>query len=479
MSLIHDKKSIIDLYDQNAKKRKLWLKKNSYYHKELERFYKFNIPENSSILELGCAGGHLLNALSPSYGLGIDISPEMIKTAEKNFPDLNFKIADCENFSADQKFDFIILSDLIGNLFDIQTTFNALHCACKSDTRVLINYYNFLWEPMLKIGEKISLKMPEKYQNWISADDLENFLKLSDFEVIKKGFFFLFPIYIPLISLLFNRLIGKLPLIKHLCLVETIIARPAGKPAHPPSDNNGYTCSVVIPCRNERGNIENAVKRTPKLGIHTELIFVDGSSTDNTAEEIKKMIKKYPDKDITLIHQGDGTGKGDAVRKGFAKAKGDILMILDADLTVPPEDLTKFMDAITSGKGEFINGTRLVYPMEQGAMRTLNLIANKLFSLGFTWLLGQRFRDTLCGTKVLFKKDYEKICKGRHFFGDFDPFGDFDLIFGASKLNLKIIEIPVSYRERKYGATNISRFKHGWLLLKMCFVAFFKIKLKN
>jgi len=191
------------------------------------------------------------------------------------------------------------------------------------------------------------------------------------------------------------------------------------------------------------------------------------------------MIEKYPDKKITLIHQGNGTGKGDAVRKGFATARGDVLMILDADLTVPPEDLPKFMNAITSGKGEFINGTRLVYPMEKGAMRVLNLIANKMFSLGFTWLLEQRFRDTLCGTKVIFKKDYDKIVAGRKFFGDFDPFGDFDLIFGASKLNLKIVEIPISYKERIYGSTNISRFRHGWLLLKMWFVALFKLKLNN
>ena len=479
MSLIHDKKTIIDLYNQNAATKEKWISKNRYYHTELKRFYKFNIPEDSSILEIGCGTGHLLNSLKPSYGLGIDISPEMIKHAEDNFPHLDFKVADCENFSISKKFDFIILSDLIGNLFDIQKAFTAMQSACTPSTRIIINYYNFLWEPLLKFGEKISLKMPEKYQNWISADDLENFLKLSNFEVIRKGFLLLFPIYIPVISPILNRLISKLPFIKHLCLVETIIARPEGAPAYPPFDKKDYTCSVVIPCRNERGNIEGAITRTPKLGAHTELIFVDGNSTDNTAEEIEAMIKKYPEKDITLIHQGNGVGKGDAVRKGFAAAKGDILMILDADLTVPPEDLPKFMDAITSGKGEFINGTRLVYPMEQGAMRTLNLIANKLFSIGFTWLLGQRFRDTLCGTKVIFKQDYEKICKGRIFFGDFDPFGDFDLIFGASKLNLKIIEIPISYRERKYGSTNISRFRHGWLLLKMCVVAFFKIKLKN
>lgn len=473
------KKSLIELYNQNAKTRQYWLNKNRYYYRELERFYKFNIAEGSSVLEIGCGQGQLLNSVKPSYGVGIDISPAMIEIAKKQFPHLRFEVMDAESLAISEKFDFVILSDTAGNLSDIQHAFSMLHNVCRPDTRILINYYNFLWEPLLKLGEKLKLKMPEGYQNWLPLDDLRNFLYLSDFEVIKSGYRLLMPVYIPLISALLNRFIAKLPLIKKLCLVQTIIARPAGYPAYPPSDARGYSCSVIIPCRNEKGNIEGAVTRTPQLGLFTELIFVDGNSTDGTPDEILRVMKKYPDKRISLIHQGTGIGKGDAVRKGFSAARGDVLMILDADLTVPPEDLAKFMGAITSGKGEFINGTRLVYPMEKGAMRVLNLIANKLFSLGFTWLLEQRFRDTLCGTKALFKKDYDKIVAGRPFFGDFDPFGDFDLIFGAWKLNLKIVEIPISYKERTYGTTNISRFRHGWLLLKMWVVAFLKLKLKN
>ncbi len=471
--------TLIDLYNRNAENRFYWLKRNSYYYRELERFYKFNIPEDSTVLEIGCGLGQLLNCVNPSYGVGIDISPVMIEKAKSMFPHLNFKVMDAESLDLEEKFDFVIMSDIVGNLADVQHTFSLLHKVCRPDTRIIINYYNFLWEPILKLGEKLKLKMPEGYQNWLPLEDLRNFLYLSDFEVIKSGYRLLLPARIPVVSGLFNRLLAKLPFIKNLCLVETIISRPANIPAYPPTGKTGYSCSVIIPCRNEKGNIEGAVIRTPELGSFTELIFVDGNSTDGTADEILRMIEKYPDKKITLIHQGNGTGKGDAVRKGFATARGDVLMILDADLTVPPEDLPKFMNAITSGKGEFINGTRLVYPMEKGAMRVLNLIANKMFSLGFTWLLEQRFRDTLCGTKVIFKKDYDKIVAGRKFFGDFDPFGDFDLIFGASKLNLKIVEIPISYKERIYGSTNISRFRHGWLLLKMWFVALFKLKLNN
>ena len=188
------------------------------------------------------------------------------------------------------------------------------------------------------------------------------------------------------------------------------------------------------------------------------------------------MIAAHPDRDVKLIRQGSGVGKGDAVRKGFAAATGDVLMILDADLTVPPEELPKFLKALASGRGEFVHGSRLVYPMEKQAMRFLNTLGNKFFSLAFTWLLDQRFKDTLCGTKVLYRRDYERIAAGRGYFGDFDPFGDFDLIFGAAKLDLKILEIPIRYRERTYGTTQISRFRHGWLLLRMCLFALRRIK---
>jgi len=202
------------------------------------------------------------------------------------------------------------------------------------------------------------------------------------------------------------------------------------------------------------------------MGKGTQLVFVEGHSRDDTFAEIKKQIRENTRRRSLLVPQ-TGVGKGDAVRTGFANADGDILMILDADLTVAPEDLPRFYDALVNRKGEFINGVRLVYPMEKHAMRFLNLLGNKTFSMIFSYLLGQPIKDTLCGTKVLWKRDYERIATNRKYFGDFDPFGDYDLIFGAAKLNLKIIDMPIRYRERTYGTTNIQRWRHGWLLLKM------------
>jgi glycosyltransferase involved in cell wall biosynthesis len=318
--------------------------------------------------------------------------------------------------------------------------------------------------------------MPHRRLNWRGRGDLITLLQLEGYDVVKSGRRFLFPVYIPVLSWLLNKYLAHLPLFNALCLTGPIVAR---QPQNLIESGREMSVSVIIPARNEQGNIEDAVRRVPDMGSHTEIIFVEGNSNDDTLEEIKRVAGAYEEqRDIKWMVQ-DGKGKGDAVRKGFEHASGDILMILDADLTVPPEDLPKFYDAIACGRGEYINGTRLVYPMEQEAMRTLNMMGNKFFSVMFSWLLGQRIKDTLCGTKVLTAENYRKLAANRSYFGNFDPFGDFDLIFGSAKLNLKLVEVPIRYRARKYGETNISRFRHGWLLLKMVFYAMNKIKFLN
>lgn len=461
----------IEYFDSVAHEREQQGKIGAYYHKELENYLRFLIPPNSSVFEIGCGSGNLLAALRPGRGLGIDISPKMIEAAKIKFPHLRFKVGDLEDLQVEEKFDYVVLVETIGHVDDIQSAFKELHKVCKPETRLIIVYYNYLWEPALKLAEAVRLRKKHLLEHWLPIEDISNFLDLNDFEVIKKGYRFLLPIYIPFISTFFNKFLANMPFFWKLSLIETIIARPRGY-RKPPEE---VACSVVVPCRNEKGNIEQAVLRTPDMGRHTEIIFVEGHSQDGTLEECERVKNKYPQRDIKVLVQ-DGKGKGDAVRKGFSHAKNDVLMILDADLTVPPEDLPKFYDAIVSGKGEFINGSRLVYQMEKQAMRVLNLIGNKFFSKAFTYLLEQRIRDTLCGTKVLWKEDYERIIAGRGYFGDFDPFGDFDLLFGAAKLNLKIVEIPIRYRERTYGSTQISRFRHGLLLLKMTFFALKKIK---
>jgi ubiquinone/menaquinone biosynthesis C-methylase UbiE len=466
------KKAVSEFIDRIAPKRDKWIRLNRYYYNDLLRLFRYSIPEKSSVIEIGCGSGFILNKLNPSRGVGIDISAEMIRIAKTQYPYLDFRLMDAENISLNEQFDYVVVSDTLGYFEDIQKAFSELKKICNPSTRIIITYHNYLWTPFTTLAEWLHLKMPRKKLNWLNKQDISNLLEIENFEIIKRGKRFLFPLYIPIISWFFNRILAQLPIIRSLCLTGYIIARKTESLAA-----SDPTVSVVIPTRNESGNIENALQRMPEMGKNTEVIFVEGHSTDNTLNEIKRVCTKYKDRwDVKYVVQ-DGKGKGDAVRKGFDLAKNDILMILDADLTVPPEQLTKFYDAIVSGKGEFINGTRLVYPMEKEAMRFLNMIGNNFFSVMFSWLLEQRLKDTLCGTKVLLKKNYNKIKENRHYFGEFDPFGDFDLLFGASKLNLKIIEIPIRYHAREYGETNISRFKHGWLLIKMTLFALYKMKI--
>ncbi|MFH1946880.1 MAG: bifunctional class I SAM-dependent methyltransferase/glycosyltransferase family 2 protein [Candidatus Magasanikbacteria bacterium] len=469
-----NKIEIREYFNQHADKRDKWGKKNSYYHKEMKNLLGFLAPENSSVLDIGCSTGDVLANLKPSRGIGVDISPKVIAIAQEKYPHLIFKELDAESFNLDEKFDYIILSDVIGFFSDVQQAFTQVQKHSHNRTKVVITYYSYFWEPLMNIAERLSLKMKNPIQNWLAKSDVDNLLYLADFEVIKKGELLLFPKKIPLLSSFLNHFLAKFPLFRRLCLVNFVVARPK-LTAHPLKLNPSV--SVIIPARNERGNIEAAVKRLPKVGSHTEIIFVEGHSNDNTLQEMQRVKNVYLDCDIKVMVQ-DGKGKGDAVRKGFNAATGDILMILDADLTVRPEELPKFYNAIASGAGEFINGSRLVYPLEDESMRLLNIFGNKFFSMMFSWLLDQRLKDTLCGTKVIWKTDYKKLEAGRAFFGDFDPFGDFDLLFGAAKLNLKIIDLPIRYQARTYGTTNISRFSHGWLLLKMCFFAMKKIKFK-
>jgi SAM-dependent methyltransferase len=463
-----------EFFDSIAAGRARYRKKRRYYWDYITRYCNYFMQCDNSVLEIGCGLGNLLADVKGSRKVGIDFSEAMIAEARRlhEGENIEFRVMDAHDMALEEKFDVIILSNLIGSLQDVQTCFEQLHKAAHPQTRILITYSSYLWEPVISFAEWIGIKKKMPRQNWLSTADVTNMLYLAGFEVYRKSRNMLIPFSIPVFSWCFNKFLSRLPGFTWLGLNRYIFARPQPELQEPKT----YSTSVVIPARNESGNIEDAITRLPEFGKHVEIIFIEGNSTDDTWAKIQEMQQKYASTHDIKIGRQTGKGKGDAVRMGYSMATGDILMILDADLTVPPEELPKFYDAIASGKGEFINGCRLIYPMEKGAMRFLNVLGNKFFSSVFTWLLEQPIKDTLCGTKVLFRKDYLKLEKNRLFFGDFDPFGDFDLILGSYKLNLKIIDLPIRYKERKYGDTNISRFKHGFVLLKMSIFASRKLK---
>lgn len=466
---MYTKDDIFLYFEKLAPKRLKWKKRNRFYHSLLEKYYRFLVPEGSKVLEIGCGTGDLLHAVKPEQGVGVDFSPAMVEIAGDRYPGLAFYTQDAELLSLDEPFDYVIMSDLLGDLQDIQQAFARLKNVTDRNSKIIITQYNFLWEPLLRFLEFSGLKARQPRQSWLSMHEIRKLLELEGFECFKSFRKILLPLRIPLVATFFNKFLANLPLLNHLCLVNFIVAR-RDEPVE-----EELSVSIVVPARNEKGNIENAILRTPGFGRWQEYIFIEGHSSDGTYEEMLRVKEKYPEMRIKTAIQ-PGRGKADAVRLGFEMAEGDILMILDADLTTPPEDMPKFYSALSRNRGEFINGSRLVYPMEDEAMRLLNLLGNKFFSLFFSYLLGQQLKDTLCGTKVLRKTSYEKIKANRKYFGDFDPFGDFDLLFGASKLNMKIVEIPVRYRNREYGSTQISRFRHGWLLIRMSLFAAMKIK---
>ena len=445
-----------------------------YYHRRLTEVYQFLVPPNQRILEIGCGQGDLIAQLQPAHGVGVDFASEMLQRGRSRHPNLHFIEADAHSLRLDANFDVIILSDVLNDMWDVQQVFEEVARIAQPHTRIILNFYSRLWQWPLALAQRLGLAIPKLGQNWLTTEDVTNLLRLSGLEVVRAWPEFLCPLPMPWIGRFANRVMAKLWPFRLADLCNFVIARPQPRAT---ALAEARSVSVIVPARNEAGNIEQIFQRVPDLGLETELVFVEGHSRDDTYDSIARAIAAHPERPSQLIRQS-GEGKGDAVREGFARAHGDILIILDADLSVPPEDLRRFYTALITGQGDFINGVRLVYPMEKQAMRFLNLLGNKFFSWAFSFLLGQPVKDSLCGTKALWRSSYDQIAANRAYFGEFDPFGDFDLLFGAAKLNQKIVDLPIRYRERQYGATNIHRWKHGWLLLRMVGFAAGRIKFK-
>jgi len=431
------------------------------YHARLAEIYRWLVPPGSSVLELGCGPGRLLDAVQPARGVGVDFSGPMLQIAGQTNPDLELVECDAHDLDLGETFQSIVLSDLVHDVWDLQEILERARAHCTIDTRLILNFYSRLWQPPLRAAEALGLANPILQQNWFTPDDIQSVLRLAGFETVRGWQEVLCPVALPLIAPFMNKVAVRFIPFRWLALTNFVVARVPAESATAPQ-----RVTVVVPMRNEAGNVEEIMNCVPELGAGTELILIEGGSTDGTYETAERVIAEHPERNVRLLRQ-PGRGKGDAVRHAFDNATGDILAILDADLTTPAENLPRFVKALSDGTGEFINGVRLVYPMHSDAMRFFNLLANKAFGLAFSWVLGQPVKDTLCGTKVVWKRHWEQIHANREVFGGHDPYGDFDLLFGAALLNLKIVDLPIRYRERVYGDTNINRWSGGLLLFRM------------
>jgi hypothetical protein len=364
----------------------------------------------------------------------------------------------------------ILVNGTFNHDFDIQGLLVQLKSKLSRTSRVVAVLYNPYLRWLYHLANRLRIRKGELPSTFVTQIDLQNIVKVSGYEIVRQRLAVYCPWKMLGLGNAINRVLPLVPLVRWLSLTSIVVLRPL-----PPQSRPGISC--VIPARNERGNIENAVKRFPDLGCETEIIFVEGHSSDGTWEEIQRVAALYGDRYRIQALQQTGRGKADAVRLGFAHATQPLLVILDADLTMPPEMLGRFYDAYCQGHGDFINGSRLVYPMEGEAMRFLNRLGNVFFAKILSAILDLRIGDSLCGTKLLTRSDYQRMAAWRGDFGDFDPFGDFELLFPAAVLGLGIIDIPVRYLARTYGETNIQRFRHGLLLLKMTWVGLIRIKM--
>jgi len=449
-----------------AGRRDDWIRSNRYFYDRIKRLLRFIVEPCKRVLDIRCQTGHLLASVEPSYGIGVEISKSMVVCAREKFPRLQFVQSDPEDLELNETFDYILFNHIFDTV-DILRAFERVRQHCHSETQLVIINYNQLWQPILQWASRVGLRSRFVESNWVSENDIRNFLKLAGFSPVRKHRLILMPKKIPLISALLNDWLARLPGLRRLCLMHVIVARQISKSQ---SEEN-VSVSVVVPCRNEVGNVHHAVERIPNMGKHTEIIFCDDKSIDGTADEVRHMQVLYPEKDIRVI-EGPGICKAENVWAGFRASRGDVLMILDADLTVMPEELPAFLRALLSSPGNFVNGSRLVYPMQRDAMKFANMVGNKVFGLLFSYLLDQRIKDTLCGTKVLWRKDWERLERNIGTWGIQDMWGDYELLLGASRLHLEIMEVPVHYQERIHGVTKMTRvFSNGMRMLRICWHA--------
>ncbi len=451
------KKGVIHFFDALADTYDSWCARNRYYYQEIEAFCANGVPPGSRVLEIGCATGNLLNSVSRSGGVGIDISPRMIAIASKKYPHLNWEVSDIEHLKAGEPYDIILMSNLLEFIPDLWSFFSHVKRHTHSNTQLIILTTNPLWEPLMWLGAKLRLRCPELIRNYVTREDLTNVLALAGYPISSQGYRFFFPKKIPFVSFWVNRLIPRIAFVNKLCALQYVVLKPEAFER----SSRVLSCSVIIPCYNEAGNIEECVQRIPKMGTFTEVVVVDDGSSDGTYEKAKSLSDK--EKEITAISYTPNQGKGYAVRRGIQAARGDVILILDADMTVMPEELPRFFQPLSEGRAGLVSGTRMVYPMESGAMKFLSFIGNKVFGLLLGFVMEQRKTDTGCGTNAFFKKDFHDFTRSN------DVWGDCDLLLEAARKRLKILELPVHYRARQKGSSKMHPFQHGLTILRTFF----------
>lgn len=421
-------------------------------------WYGTHVTPYRSLLHIGCADTALFTTLRAQCGYGITFAP---KTAAPSNHTVKL-VSALSEVPTNTTFDYIVVSG-IPHQTDIDThnLLQAITAHAHARTRVVFEQRSWLWRTLDRMWHTVTFKKSNTPE-WISAKTLAHLLRLHGMEVIVHEYHTLVPRTMPIVSSVINRLI-QLPLLRYSATTQSTICY-----VKKPQRTDSATVSVIVPCKNEAGTIESIITTIPSLGSHTQLVFVEGGSKDNTAQTIRAMIERYPERDI-VMYQQTGRGKYDAVKLGCAQATGDIIIIYDGDFSVPANTLPLFVQTLTSHEAECVNGSRLIFYREPGAMFFTAYCANRFFAYALSWVSGQTLTDTLCGTKGFWKADYDAIIASKTDW--YDPFGDFDILLRSAQRWLKITDIPIAYKDRVYGTTNISRYREVWHLLRIVFNA--------
>ena len=436
--------------------------RNAYYNDYLVRWCRSLVPPGRRVLDIGSGRGDVLDAVRPSEGLGLDLSPEMSRRAAIDFPRFEFRTGAVEDLVSEKKFDIALLINTLEYTYDAGVVLDRARAALRDNGKLLITTANPVWAPVLRTASSLGLRIPECRRLFLTNEDIVNLLALHGYEPVYKSMDLMMPKGGRSLADAFNWAVSRTPYLRMLSSTQLIVARKV------PEKRRDYSVSIVIPCHNEVDNVDRCVREVRKLGTRTEVIFVDDGSTDGTAKAVDP--SHNPDVDVKVISYSPNEGKGRAVKRGFDAATGDLLMILDADLTTHPEELGPLYEAFAEGRTEFVNCTRMVYPMDSAAMKFMNYVGNKMFTIAVSLIMGARVSDTLCGTKAMFRWDYEHMTMGR------DPWGDYDFLFGAAQQRLVIRELPVHYRDRVFGMSKMAATKHTINLLKMCVRGFRQVQ---
>ena len=443
-------------FDRIAPVWEYWHKRNHFYHETMRQIVQGMVPPRMTVLELGSGTGDLLVALEPTHGVGLNLGQALTERARQKYPHLEFHTVEVDEVKAPDNFwpHYVVMTNMLDYVYDVWNQLENLKHLVSDGTLLVITTNNPLWAPLLRLASKIGLRLPDSPRNFITNKDIRSVLELQDFDVVEEGLALPVPKRIPIVGDILNAVLPELPVLQFTSSIQYIAAR-----LH--VSRSPLSCSVIIPCHNEEDNVTECVRRVPNMGSSTEIVVVDDGSTDRTRKRVQEIM--CTDSRVRLIAFDRNQGKANAVRAGFQAAHGHVLMILDADMAVMPEDLPKFLKPLQSGRADFVNGTRLVYPMQGQAMRIANFLGNKAFCYLASWIIRQRVSDTLCGTKALFKRDYMRMPLGGK-----ERWGDFDLLFGGARLRLRILEIPVHYQERRAGVSKMRAMREGWRFLRAC-----------